>query len=106
MEGYLQAFSHIPEARRVAGPVIVFRRAKAMIKKLIVSVVAVTLVAGVLLGSNAMSYLTTSCERVTETVENKIPLEFQIDRARKMVRDLEPEVPSLDACDRKRRGRS
>jgi hypothetical protein len=63
-----------------------------MIKKLIVSVIAVTLVAGVFLGSNAMSYLTTSCERVSETVESRIPLEFQIDRARKMVRDLEPEV--------------
>jgi len=63
-----------------------------MFKKLIVGVIAFTLVAGVLLGSNAMSYLTTSCERVSETVENSIPLEFQIDRARKMVRDLEPEV--------------
>jgi len=63
-----------------------------MIKKLLVSVVAVTLVAGFLFGSNAMSYLTTSCERVSESVENSIPLEFQIDRARKMVRDLEPEV--------------
>ncbi|MCA9230502.1 MAG: hypothetical protein KDA57_07615 [Planctomycetales bacterium] len=63
-----------------------------MFKKLVLSVLAVTLVAGVLLGSNAMSYLTTSCERVTQTVEDSVPLEFQIDRARKMVRDLEPEV--------------
>ena len=63
-----------------------------MFKKLIVSVLAVTLVAGMLFGSNAMSYLTTSCERVSDTVENSIPLEFQIDRARRMVRDLEPEV--------------
>lgn len=63
-----------------------------MFKKLIVSALAVTLVAGMLFGSNAMSYLTTSCERVSDTVENSIPLEFQIDRARRMVRDLEPEV--------------
>ncbi len=63
-----------------------------MFKKLILGVIAATLVAGVLLGSNAMSYLSTSCERVSQSVENRIPMEFQIDRARKMVRDLEPEI--------------
>lgn len=63
-----------------------------MIKKLLMSVVAVSVVAGLLLGSNVMSYLSTSYERVSETVENSVPTEFQIDRARKMVRDLEPEI--------------
>ncbi|NOY28913.1 MAG: hypothetical protein GXP28_01695 [Planctomycetes bacterium] len=63
-----------------------------MFKRLIFGVFAVAVVGGLLFGSSAMSYLTTSCERVSETVENSIPLEFQIDRARKMVRDLEPEV--------------
>ena len=63
-----------------------------MIKKLVMSVLVVSGVAVILLGSNVMSYVTTSCERVTESVENSVPIEFQIDRARKMVRDLEPEI--------------
>lgn len=63
-----------------------------MFKKLIVTVLAVGMVAGLLFGTSAMSYLTTSYERVTETVEDSVPMEFQIDRARKMVRDLEPEI--------------
>ncbi len=63
-----------------------------MFKKMILSVVAAALLGGVLLGSNALSYLTTSYDRVSQSVEDSVPLEFQIDRARKMVRDLEPEV--------------
>jgi chromosome segregation ATPase len=63
-----------------------------MFKNLIIGIVATALVTGVLLGSNVMSYLTTSYERVTQSVEDSVPLEFQIDRARKMVRDLEPEI--------------
>ena len=63
-----------------------------MIKKLVLSVLVVGLLGGLLLGRGAMSYLTTSYERASQTVEESVPLEFQIDRARKMVRDLEPEV--------------
>lgn len=63
-----------------------------MIKKLVLSVLVVGLLGGILLGKGAMSYLTTSYERASQTVEESVPLEFQIDRARKMVRDLEPEV--------------
>lgn len=63
-----------------------------MFNKVILSVGGATLVGGVLLGSNAMSYLTTSYDRVSQSVEDSVPMEFQIDRARKMVRDLEPEI--------------
>ncbi len=63
-----------------------------MFKKLVVSVLAVGVVAGLLLGSNVLSYITTSYERVAQSVEDSVPTEFQIDRARKMVRDLEPEI--------------
>ena len=63
-----------------------------MCKKLFVSVVAVSAVAAFVFGSNATSYLSTSAERVTQAVEDSVPVEFQIDRARKMVRDLEPEI--------------
>ncbi len=63
-----------------------------MIKKIVMSVLGVGVVAGLLLGSNMRSYVTTSCERVAQSVEDSVPTEFQIDRARKMVRDLEPEI--------------
>ena len=63
-----------------------------MLKKFVMSVLAVGVVAGLLLGSNVMSYVSTSYERVTQSVEDSVPTEFQIDRARKMVRDLEPEI--------------
>jgi hypothetical protein len=64
----------------------------AMFKKLVLSVLVVGLLGGIVLGKGAWSYLTTGYERASQTVEDSVPLEFQIDRARKMVRDLEPEI--------------
>lgn len=63
-----------------------------MFKKLFLTVLAIAVVGGLLLGSGLMSYVTTSAQRVSETVENSVPIEFQIDRARNMVRNLEPEI--------------
>ena len=63
-----------------------------MCKKIVVSALAVIVIGGLVLGSNLGSYVTTSYERVAESVEDSVPMEFQIDRARKMVRDLEPEI--------------
>jgi len=63
-----------------------------MFRKVLFGGLAVALVAGFVLGSDALSYLTTSCERVSASVKDSVPIEFQIDRARKMVRDLEPEI--------------
>ena len=63
-----------------------------MFKKLVLGVLFVGLLGGFVLGKGAWSYLTTGYERASQTVEESVPLEFQIDRARKMVRDLEPEI--------------
>ena len=63
-----------------------------MIKKLVLGVLLAGILGGFVLGKSAWSYLTTGYERATQTVEESVPLEFQIDRARKMVRDLEPEI--------------
>ena len=63
-----------------------------MIKKLVVTGLVVFLFGGLLLRSNLGSYVTTTYERVSDGVEGSVPLDFQIDRARKMVRDLEPEI--------------
>jgi chromosome segregation ATPase len=63
-----------------------------MCKKLFLTVLTVTVLGGLILGTSAWSYLTTGAKRVSDTVENSVPIEFQIDRARNMVRDLEPEI--------------
>jgi hypothetical protein len=63
-----------------------------MFKKTVLAAVVVVLAAGMLFGRGTWSYLTTGYERATQSVEDSVPLEFQIDRARKMVRDLEPEI--------------
>jgi len=63
-----------------------------MIKKvLFVSGGAVALVA-ICFGGTALSYLRTSASYVSESVENAVPIEFQIDRARQMISDLDPVV--------------
>ncbi|MEM8865166.1 MAG: hypothetical protein AAGF31_06415 [Planctomycetota bacterium] len=63
-----------------------------MIKKTLITTLSVTLAAGLLFGSNALSYLKTACGRVSQAAEDSVPVEFQIDRARQMVADLAPEV--------------
>ncbi len=63
-----------------------------MFKKIIVTSLAVMLVAGVTLGRDACSYFSTAWNRTTASVTDAVPIDFQIDRARQMVRDLAPEV--------------
>lgn len=63
-----------------------------MIKKALLSVVVVGLVAGVLFGQDAFSYLKTTHRRVSQSVKESVPTDFQIDRARQMVADLQPVI--------------
>jgi len=63
-----------------------------MIKKALFSVVALGLITVVLFGRDAASYIGTTYDRLTSSVKDSVPVEFQIDRARAMVRDLEPEI--------------
>ncbi len=63
-----------------------------MIKKTIVTVLGVGLVAGLLFGRDAFSYLKTSANRVSRSVQDSVPTDFQIDRARQMVSDLTPVI--------------
>jgi len=63
-----------------------------MIKKLVVTTLGVGLLGGVLGATNLGSYFTTGCRQVSDSVEDSVPMTFQIDRARNMVRDLEPEI--------------
>lgn len=63
-----------------------------MIRKLIVLGVVVVVGGALAAKSNLASYVSTSYRRVAGSVEESVPMEFQIDRARNMVRDLEPEI--------------
>jgi hypothetical protein len=63
-----------------------------MIKKALLVVVGLGLTTLVLFGRDACSYVSTSYHRLTSSVQESVPVEFQIDRAKQMVRDLEPEI--------------
>jgi chromosome segregation ATPase len=63
-----------------------------MIKKTIFAVGIAILVALFFFGRDAVSYVRTSAGYVKDSVEESVPLQFQIDRARDMVKNLTPEI--------------
>ena len=63
-----------------------------MIRKALFTVVALGLATVFLFGRDAASYVATTYHRLTGAVKESVPIEFQIDRAQAMVRDLEPEI--------------
>jgi chromosome segregation ATPase len=63
-----------------------------MIKKTLITVLGLGLLVGFVFGRDAFSYLATSYSRMTGAVKDSVPIEFQIDRAREMVGNLEPEI--------------
>ncbi len=63
-----------------------------MIKKAILLTLGLSLTSVVLFGRNAASYVSTTYHRLTSSVEDAVPVDFQIDRAKQMVRDLDPEI--------------
>jgi hypothetical protein len=63
-----------------------------MIKKALLVVIGLGVTTVVLFGRDAASYVSTSYHRLTSSVKESVPVEFQIDRARQMVKDLDPEI--------------
>lgn len=63
-----------------------------MIKRMLLGGGVGLLVMGLLFGRDAISYVRTSAGWVKQSVTDSVPVEFQIERARKMIDDLEPEV--------------
>mgnify|MGYP001176314805 CR=1 FL=1 len=63
-----------------------------MLKKGLFLATAGTLLLGLCFGRNAMSYVKTTVNKVSETVKNNVSIGYEIDRARQMIKDLIPEI--------------
>ena len=63
-----------------------------MIKKTIITTAAILLAGVVLFGRNTLGYIRTSWGYVHDSVQNSVPVGFEIDHARQMIQDLVPEV--------------
>lgn len=63
-----------------------------MIRRSLIGGGVALLVASLMFGRDATSYVKTSLGWVKETVQDQVPVEFQIERARQLIEDLEPEV--------------
>ena len=63
-----------------------------MIKKAIISTIALALVGTFVFGRDAMSYVKTSATMVKDSIRSEVPTELEIERARDMVENLLPDI--------------
>jgi chromosome segregation ATPase len=63
-----------------------------MFKKVAIGSLAAAAVGTFVFGRDAWSYLTTSASSVREAVRSEVPVEFEIERAKKQVEQLVPEI--------------
>lgn len=63
-----------------------------MIKRTLIGGGLALLVSGLFIGRDAVSYVQTSAGWVKDSIHESVPVEFQIERAKKLIDDLEPEV--------------
>lgn len=63
-----------------------------MIRKIACTGIGAAVLAGLVFGTDAYSYISTTASRLGDNVKNSVPVEFELDRARKMITDLTPEI--------------
>ncbi|MCA9186101.1 MAG: hypothetical protein R3E01_29780 [Pirellulaceae bacterium] len=63
-----------------------------MVKKALFLVGGFVLLIGMMFGRDAFSYARTSMGWVKDSVKNSVPVEFEIERARKAITELQPEI--------------
>src|SRR5262245_15792867 len=63
-----------------------------MVKKGIFLASAVAVLVGLLFGREGFSHVKTSLGWVRKSVHDSVPVEFEISRARQMIKDLNPEI--------------
>ena len=66
-----------------------------MIKKTLIVVAGLALVTGLLFGRKVMPYASTAFEKVRTSVNEQVPVGFQIDAARKQLEKIEPEIKHM-----------
>lgn len=60
--------------------------------KLVMTATGLALVGGFFFGRDAFSYIATAAGHVKDSVRGSVPVEFEIERARKLVKDLVPDI--------------
>jgi chromosome segregation ATPase len=63
-----------------------------MFKRMIFSTFGLVVLGMIFFGRDAASYVGTSFSRLKDSVKSAMPVEFEIDRARRMVKDLVPDI--------------
>jgi chromosome segregation ATPase len=63
-----------------------------MVKRALVTSGVLAMALGFFFGRDAVSYVSTSLGWVKATVKDSVPIEFEIQRARTMIKDLDPEI--------------
>lgn len=63
-----------------------------MIRKAIVTAAGASLLAVLFFGRDAVSYVSTSFGWMKDSVKSNVPVEFEIERARRMVKNLVPDI--------------
>ena len=63
-----------------------------MIKKTLIGTAAALLIGGFVFGRDVFSYVKTAGASVRDAVKREVPIEFEVERARKMVERLVPEI--------------
>ncbi len=63
-----------------------------MIRKTLVAVAGASLLAVLFFGRDAVSYMSTSFGWMKDSVKSSVPVEFEIERARRMVKNLVPDI--------------
>ena len=65
-------------------------------KKCILGVAGIALVAGLLFGGKGMAYLQTAYDKASNAIDNQVPISFQIDAAKKQLENIGPEINDMN----------
>ena len=63
-----------------------------MVKKVLLAAGGLALLLGLFFGRDAVTVVTTGLEKAQVAVRESVPIRFELDRARKMIQDLDPEI--------------
>ena len=65
-------------------------------KKLIYTIVGIAMLGGLLFGSNLVPYAQTAYDKASRSIEQQVPISFQIDAAKKQLENIGPEIDDMN----------